>query len=231
MQTNKFRAQFTLSMTSLKRLFYNFCGLFLAHICSCYCGTALADAAPDSNAALAQNSQRFIKLDNQGKPIRKLSNDQSWSCVLDKQTGLMWENKSNDGQLQDAQQTYSWYVANPEINGGFAGYYNKGKCTLPLCNTQTYIDAINRKKICASDQWRLPTREELRSIVDYKIKYPGPTVNKVYFPNSLNQFYWSSVPDANDKDSAWGIGFSFGYDYAYFKSDLGYVRLVSEHIK
>ncbi|WP_455202617.1 Lcl C-terminal domain-containing protein [Kaarinaea lacus] len=188
-------------------------------------------AAPDGHSTLAQNSQRFMKLNQQGKPFSESSKDQTWSCVLDKQTGLIWEIKSNNGDIQDAQQTYSWYETNPALNGGFAGYENKGKCVLSLCNTQAYITAINQKRICGSAQWRLPTREELRSIVDYKIKYPGPTINRVYFPNAINQFYWSSVPNANDKDSAWGIGFSFGYDYAYFKSDLGYIRLVSEHNK
>ena len=99
------------------------------------------------------------------------------------------------------------------------------------CNTQSYIKAINHQKLCSTSNWRLPTREELRSIISYQIKYPGPVVDQHYFPNTLSQFYWSSVPDANDKDSAWGIGFSFGYDYAYFKSDHGYVRLVSGPFK
>jgi hypothetical protein len=147
---------------------------------------------------------------------------------MDSKTRLLWEVKTRDGGLQDASQTYSWYVADSQRNGGFAGYQNAGKCVLAQCNTQSYIDAINKLQLCGKTSWRLPTREELRSIVDYQIRYPGPTVNQHFFPNAKNQFYWSVVPDANDKDSAWGIGFSFGYDYAYFKSDLGYVRLVSD---
>ena len=231
MQTNPICAQFTLSMTSLKRNLYNFCGLFLAHIATVYYLPAWADSIADPKLTLSQNSERFIKLDNHGNPLNKLSSDQIWSCVFDKQTGFTWEIKSKDGETQNPQQTYSWYAPTPNENGGFAGYENKGQCVLSRCNTQAYIDTINQKKLCGSSRWRLPTREELRSIVDYQIKYPGPTIDRAYFPNSLNQFYWSSTPDANDKDSAWGIGFSFGYDYAYFKSDLGYVRLVNEHIK
>ncbi|MEJ2179729.1 MAG: DUF1566 domain-containing protein [Gammaproteobacteria bacterium] len=231
MQTNKIRAQFTLSMTSLKRIFYNFCGLFLAYFSIGYSGFALSDSASSPTTKLPQNSPRFIKLDANGRPQNISTTNQTWFCVFDQQTGLMWEVKSRDGAIQDAQQTYSWYMPNPEVNGGFAGYKNKGKCNLPRCNTQAYIDTINRNKLCGNNRWRLPTREELRSIVDYQIKYPGPTIDKTFFPNTLNQFYWSSNPDANDKDSAWGIGFSFGYDYAYFKSDLGYVRLVNERFK
>ncbi len=149
-------------------------------------------------------------------------------CIRDNNTGLLWEAKTRDGGLRDASQTYSWYVPHFHLNGGFAGYKNRGKCSLAQCNTQSYIDAINQLRLCGSKRWRLPTREELRSIVDYTVKYPGPTINQHFFPNTRNQFYWSAVPDANDKDSAWGIGFSFGYDYAYFKSDHGYVRLVSD---
>lgn len=219
-------------MTSLKRNFDNFGGLFLAlTIVAWFCISFLVHAAPEISTKPTQNSERFIKLTYQGNAISKSEDQQTWACVLDSQTGLTWEIKATDGGLQDTHQTYSWYVENPKLNGGFAGYENKGKCHLSRCNTQAYIDAINQKRVCGSNQWRLPTREELRSIVDYEIKYPGPTIDKTYFPNSLNQFYWSSTPDANDKDSAWGIGFSFGYDYAYFKSDLGYVRLVNENIK
>ncbi|WP_455206294.1 Lcl C-terminal domain-containing protein [Kaarinaea lacus] len=175
----------------------------------------------------APASSRFIKIDASGKPTRQLSDHQTWTCVLDKETGLLWEIKTRDGGLQDASHTFSWYIPNQRLNGGFPGYKNQGKCSLEQCNTQSYIDAINQRQLCGVKLWRLPTREELRSIVDYQIRYPGPTVNQKYFPNTQSQFYWSSVPDANDKDSAWGIGFSFGYDYSYFKSDLGYVRLVS----
>lgn len=174
------------------------------------------------------SSPRFIKIDASGKSMKHANKDLTWKCVLDNNTGLLWEVKTRDGSLQDASQTYSWYMAHPRRNGGFAGYKNQGKCSLAQCNTQSYIDNINKKQLCGSIRWRLPTREELRSIVNYQIKYPGPTIDQRYFPNTRNQFYWSAVPDANDKDSAWGIGFSFGYDYAYFKSDHGYVRLVSD---
>ena len=172
-------------------------------------------------------SPRYTRIDARGHSVAGIDKHTEWHCVKDNNTALLWEVKTRDGGLRDASQTYSWYVPHAHLNGGFAGYPNQGTCSLNQCNTQAYIDAINQRRLCGSAQWRLPTREELRSIVDYQIKYPGPTINQRYFPNTRTQFYWSAVPDANDKDSAWGIGFSFGYDYAYFKSDHGYVRLVS----
>ena len=208
-------------MTSLKQNFYTLCGGLLIQLIAASGSLAWAQKSSDSHHHATSDTQRFVKIDNTEKRLADLeATESSWACILDNKTGLLWEIKTNDGRLQDRLHRY---------NGGIAGYENKGQCNLSLCNTHAYIYEINRKKLCGSTEWRLPSREELRSIVDYHIKYPGPTINTEFFPNTLNQFYWSSVPDANDKDSAWGIGFSFGYDYAYFKSDLGYVRLVSEY--
>ncbi|MCI0504829.1 MAG: DUF1566 domain-containing protein [Gammaproteobacteria bacterium] len=214
-------------MTHLNRNFFTFLNLIGLNLVPHYliaADTAISAASLTSNQP---ELQRFIKVDAAGTPIDFSTANKSWRCVLDKKTGLLWEVKTSDEGLQDASQTYSWYVPHPQFNGGFPGYENEGRCALHQCNTQSYIDAINQMQLCGIARWRLPAREELRSIVDYQVKYPGPTVDKNYFPNTVSQFYWSSIPAANDKDSAWGIGFSFGYDYAYSKSNLGHVRLVS----
>jgi hypothetical protein len=218
-------------MTHLNRNFFTFLNLIALNAVSP--GLVAADSALSAATLtpIQPELQRFIKIDAMGTAIDLPAANISWRCVLDKKTGLLWEVKTSDGGLQDASQTYSWYMPQSRLNGGFPGYENEGICTLQLCNTQSYIDAINQMQLCGISRWRLPTREELRSIVDYQIKYPGPTINKNYFPGTVSQFYWSSVPDANDKDSAWGIGFSFGYDYAYSKSNLGHVRLVSDSYK
>jgi hypothetical protein len=213
-------------MTSLNQFSLSFLNLIVLLLAF---SPSPADDSGKSSEILqtAIQETRFSKIDSSGKPVTQPGGQKTWACVLDNDTALIWEVKTRDNGLQDAAQTYSWYVTNPKINGGSAGYENHGRCSLALCNTQAYIDAVNNMRLCGRIHWRLPTREELRSIVDYRTKYPGPTINQQYFPNTKNQFYWSSVPDANDNDSAWGIGFSFGYDYAYFKSNLGYVRLVS----
>jgi len=213
-------------MTSLNQFFFRVLNLFILLLPFSQLPADERGNKTETSGIEDQES-RFTQISSSGEPLAVLGGQKSWSCVLDNETGLLWEVKARDNGLQDATQTYSWFVANPKTNGGFAGYENHGQCSLASCNTQAYTDAINNLLLCGRAHWRLPTREELRSIVDYNIKYPGPAINQQYFPNTQNQFYWSSVPDANDKDSAWGIGFSFGYDYAYFKSNLGYVRLVS----
>ena len=178
-----------------------------------------------------QSHQRFVAIDaNKNRSANGATDSSSLNdiyCVFDRHTKLYWEVKTNDGGLQDVNQTYSWYQPGMNINGGFPGYRDRGQCQLALCDTLAYIAAVNNLKPCGLPTWRLPTRKELRSLVDYSIPYPGPSINKKFFPNTKNQFYWSSTPNANDSLAAWGIGFSFGYDYAYFKSDHGYIRLVS----
>jgi len=171
-------------------------------------------------------------LDNQGRPYTSndnastVSQTTNWDCVVDQQTALVWEIKTIAG-LHRRDHTYTWYDPNPQTNGGSPGTADGGRCSGSACDTASYVAAVNRVGLCGLHHWRLPTREELRSLVDYQRHTPA--IDSAVFPNTKAQFYWSSTPDAAAADSAWGIGFTFGYDYSYFKSDLGYIRLVATH--
>lgn len=215
-------------MCSLKRNFH-LLGLIagLTATTALHATESTTESATTADAPAGVHGERFVRLDRNGQPLQQAGGQSlTGHCVLDSDTGLIWETKTDDGTLQDTHQTYTWFVPDAHSNGGFAGYANRGQCILANCNTQAYIDAINDSRLCGYTQWRLPSREELRSLVDYTIPYPGPVTDQRFFPHAQSQFYWSSIADAGDKDSAWGIGFAFGYDYSYFKSDLGYLRLV-----
>jgi hypothetical protein len=54
--------------------------------------------------------------------------------------------------------------------------------------------------------WRLPSKIELLSIVDYG-RY-GPSVNAIFTGTLLN--YWSSTLAAGSTSLAWGVSFSIG---------------------
>jgi len=178
---------------------------------------------------------RYMKLSVSGTP---LSDQQAtfeqlpWSCVYDRSTHLIWEVKSLRPGLHHYQETYAWFNSSHRNNNDKQqDNSTPPPCLIQPCNSNTYIQSTNNEAFCGLNQWRLPTREELRSLVDYSIKYPGPTIDAAFFPHTVNQFYWSSVPYANNNESAWGVGFSFGYDYAYYKSNLARIRLVHESIK
>lgn len=74
------------------------------------------------------------------------------------------------------------------------------------------------------DDWRLPDRNELQSLVDYS-RY-NPCLDKTYFPGVLSSYYWSSTTNASYTSSAWLVYFSHGVVNHYGKSGSVYVRAV-----
>jgi hypothetical protein len=162
------------------------------------------------------NAERFERLTMDGRHWNGAGGASSWSCVLDSNTGLLWEVHTQDGGMRDARHTYTWHAANSPV----------AHCALPECTASKYVESVNRIRLCGASDWRLPTREELRSLVDYTRVYPVPTIDTALFPYTRAQFYWSSSEDASDARSAWGIGFAYGFDYAYPKEHAVHVRLV-----
>ena len=164
----------------------------------------------------------FTKLDANGAALP--AGATTWSCVRDNVTGLIWEVKTNDGGLHDRDDSYNWYDTNPETNGGFVGYANDDGaiCTgydanneTTWCNTQAFVARVNAAGWCGAKDWRLPTLDELRGIVDYS-RY-DPAIDTNYFPNTQSSLYWSASPNAYYSGNAWFVSFSYGYDGDYSK--------------
>jgi hypothetical protein len=129
--------------------------------------------------------------------------DNGNGTVTDNNTGLMW-------QKQDDGNTYNWYQA----SGTYSATYTSSQDVCGSLNLGGYSD------------WRLPTKKELMSILNYGIPYPGPTIDPV-FSNTKSSHYWSSTPCAYYPNLAWFVDFSHGYvNDDFYKSHHYYVRCV-----
>lgn len=92
-------------------------------------------------------------------PLSYTSNDAG--TVVDNNTGLVWQ-KEVDGN------SYNWYQA----SGTYDATYNPES-----------TDVCGSLDLGGYTDWRLPSRKELVSIVDYAVPYPGPAIRTAYFPN------------------------------------------------
>lgn len=126
--------------------------------------------------------------------------------VTDKTTGLMWM-RCSLGQKWDgktctgAPVDYTWKEALLEAK---------------------------RNKFADYDDWRLPNKNELESIVEASCY--SPAINETIFPATPPVFFWSSSPFAGFSGGAWSVDFSFGAvnpsDKAGNKEGVIPVRLV-----
>jgi len=108
--------------------------------------------------------------------------------------------------------------------------WQKDGSSIPL-NYQSgtnYIKRLNENQYKGFNDWRLPTVEELMSLLE-------PKKNPLFINNLFNNkgmHYWSAdklaakTPFGERVNSAWGVDFSFGYVFwAYLKTE-NYVKAV-----
>ncbi len=154
---------------------------------------AAAKTGTLSKHSSGNNGFDFTKIAEDGRTLTDLA--PKWACILDNVTGLTWEVKTNDKGFRDQNWSYSWYNSNTATNGGSSGTATGGNCLNGRnCDTEKFTSAVNKTRLCGFDDWRLPTFQELISIVDYGKIFPS--IDIFYFPNTLNDWYWtaSSAP-------------------------------------
>ena len=86
------------------------------------------------------------------------------------------------------------------------------------------INASNNANLCGFNDWRVPTIDELKTLVDDGRS--DPSIDVHYFPNTLSASYWSSSPRAGYSRYAWIVHFNDGNDYYSSRSNDRRVRLV-----
>lgn len=143
------------------------------------------------------NGFAFTKLDGAGTPLADQTvpfGTGAWSCVRDDVTGLWWEVKTNDGGLHDRDWTYTWFNSTGVDDGGDPGTANGGACIDSVsCDTEKLVAAVNASGLCGRNDWRIPDRVELMSILDSSGTSAGL---RPWFANEspANGTYWTSTP-------------------------------------
>ncbi|MDG9670502.1 DUF1566 domain-containing protein [Hahella sp. CR1] len=167
---------------------------------------------------------RWRKLDANGAEVAPKVGP--WACVADARNNVIWEVKSWQENVHHYKSSFSWRLN----DRGEAG---RGSCILgdhiQPCDTDDLIAALNRVRYCGVASWRLPTIEELRSLMDRET-YPGqPMINAYLFPRTAVGPYWSStVRDGDGSDfSVMTFNFYQGSEQALPPRTAAWARLVS----
>lgn len=74
------------------------------------------------------------------------------------------------------------------------------------------------------DGWRLPTRQELESILD--LSRHDPAIDTDKFPDTKSAYYWTSSPCAWRASAVWVVGFSSGGAFDLSRDRHACVRAV-----
>ncbi len=91
-------------------------------------------------------------------------------------------------------------------------------------NALSYCENLVLPAVSGHDDWRLPDRHELQSLVDYNRYYPS--LDKKNFPGALPYYYFSSTTAANNTNCAWLVDFYYGALGYMGKAGTIYVRAV-----
>ena len=149
-----------------------------------------------------------------GGPLRY--KDLGNGTILDRNTLLIWEKKSDDDSIHDKDTQYNWANA-------FA----------------VHVADLNTANFAGRHDWRLPNVKELQSLVDYETFNPAvdPAFNNgdcaggtctvlTCSCTGMASVYWSSSTVAGTPTSAWIVSFNDGDVDAVDKSNDFFVRAV-----
>lgn len=160
----------------------------------------------------------FTKLDSNGMPLADQTQDyltQPWACVRDNHTGLVWETKTDDNGIHDKDNTYRWGGKTARLTKVFGDQYN---------DWNSLVDGSNNETLCGFSDWRIPSKEELHSIVNYDTI--DPSIDTDYFPNVSSSGNWSASAVSDNSTRAWMVDLRFSNVLMIDRSTSLHVMLV-----
>ncbi len=183
-------------------------------------GNTLAIESQPNGGSVKNTSQIpiYIHLDSKGKEIGHAP--LKAHCVIDKSTGLVWELKTPDDGIHSAKNNYRWGGSGAEKIG-----------TIFFDDWDSLIKGSNKEKLCGFSDWRVPTIEELKTLV--VASEQGLKIDTQYFFDTKDSAYWSSSAYVNYPEHAQTVHFGNGNSHYYngFKGDRLPLRLVRGKLK
>lgn len=86
------------------------------------------------------------------------------------------------------------------------------------------LAAAAQNTFAGYNDWRLPNKNELASIVEHRCYQPA--INNQQFPNTPSDGYWSSSPYASTSSNAWAVFFEQGLIFSSHKDYSNHGTLV-----
>ncbi|SFR54017.1 DUF1566 domain-containing protein [Thiomicrospira sp. ALE5] len=173
---------------------------------------------------------------------RKAENQRRWA-----QQGYV---DNQDGTITDTKTNLTWMRCS--LGQTWTGTTCSGDASIH--RWQAARDLAKESRFADKSDWRLPTVDELHSLVycssgqqrqrrldasgsnarqgntsldgSCEGNYSRPTIFTPAFPNMPSAFYWSASPVAFNSSDAWGVHFYNGFGNYVYRSSSTHVRLV-----
>lgn len=111
---------------------------------------------------------------------------------------------NGDGTISDTKNRVMWQKEGSQERLNYA-------------QAEEFVNELNKEQY---PDWRIPTREELESILD--LTKHDPAINPMFKCESAG--YWSSTPSANYTGGAWIVYFNDGLVDYYDRGNFDFVR-------
>lgn len=120
----------------------------------------------------------------------------SWDQTLPSSTRFIVLSNFNSQAVLDRETGLVW-ERSPDPNAATNWFAAKNVC--------------NNKVLGNRKGWKIPTAQELASLVDPSVASPGPTLPSGHpFSNVQSSYYWTATTRALDTNFAWGVRFNDG---------------------